>query len=93
MQIDTTVLGGLPVTVEFSIQPADTSVGIMSADLEDWSIIAIGGRKRINVTWLLKRLTEKDIEKIEVACYDSYINREVRDEPDYDDELRFDYQD
>lgn len=38
------ILGGLPVTVEFTIDGAEPDVGIMSDGVGEWWIVAVNGR-------------------------------------------------
>lgn len=44
-EIDTTILGGLPVTVSFTIQRAEPDVGIMSDYPEDVYVVRVKGKK------------------------------------------------
>ena len=72
MQTTLTVLGGLEITVEFHVQPAEPDVGIMSDYFEDWSICEIASRplrKKENAEWIYKRLSKRDNEAIEEAMY------------------------
>lgn len=58
-----TKICGIPCTVEYSIEPADKSVGIMSEGVEDWQIVALNGKtvkKQSHVNWLLKKMTHDD---------------------------------
>jgi hypothetical protein len=56
-ELDTTVLGGLPVTVSYSIARAEPSVGIMSKYVDDWHISAINSRPcKKPPKWLYKRI-------------------------------------
>lgn len=43
-ETDIVILGGLPVTVEYSVQGAEPDVGIFSAYVDDWAIVAVNGR-------------------------------------------------
>jgi len=71
---ETTVLGGLPVTVEFDIESADPSVGIMSEGVGDWWISEIGGRPVKNADWVIKRMgaagEQKLIDELNEVSYD-----------------------
>ena len=72
MQTTLTVLGGLEITVEFHVQPAEPDVGIMSDYFEDWSICEIASRplrKKESAEWIYKRLSKRDNEAIEEAMY------------------------
>lgn len=55
---DMTVLGGLPVTIEYTVQGAEPDVGIMSAYVDEWYITAINGRPVKVCRWLDKRIEE-----------------------------------
>lgn len=44
-ELETTILGGLPVTIFFSVQSADPDVGIMSDYPENYQITDINGMK------------------------------------------------
>lgn len=72
MQIDIRVLGGLEITVEFSIGRAEHDVGIMSDYVDEWYIVAIAGRtlrKGEKCDWLYKRIeAAKEEDKIVEAC-------------------------
>ncbi len=89
MQTTLSVLGGLTITVEFCIEPADESVGIMSEGV-DWHISHIAGRpvKNTPVKWLYRRIegATGESDKIEQACFDAWreIKREAYKEPDYE---------
>lgn len=57
MQVDITVLGGLPITVQFEIESADPEVGIMSAGVGDWDITHINGKPcKKSPEWLYRRI-------------------------------------
>ena len=45
-RLDTTILGGLPVTVEISIAPRDPDVGIFEPYVEDWCIVLVDGKRK-----------------------------------------------
>ena len=55
---ETTVLGGLPVTIEYTVQGAEPDVGIMSSYVDEWYITAINGRPVKVCRWLDKRIEE-----------------------------------
>lgn len=68
-EADIRILGGLPVTVAYSVQPAEPDVGIFSAYVDDWYIVAVNGRvqktkKGKAFDWIYSRLTKKDEEAI-----------------------------
>lgn len=59
MKIEMTVLGGLPVTINASIAPAEYDVGIMSDYVEEWYISEINGRKvKKSPEWLYRRIAK-----------------------------------
>lgn len=65
------VMGGLPITVEFSIGEPEPDVGIMSAYLDEWRITHIGERRikpNEKTNWIYSRLSKKDHETICHAC-------------------------
>lgn len=64
---DTTVLGGLLVTIGFTVQPAEPDVGIFSEYVDDWWIEAIAGRpvrRKEKTDWIDRRMTAKDREAL-----------------------------
>lgn len=72
MQAEVKVLGGLSIAVEFTACRAEPDVGLMSDYFEDWHIVEIAGRslrKKESADWLYNRLTKRDEEAINEACY------------------------
>lgn len=70
-ELTTTVLGGLTITVEYTIQPAEYDVGITSSYCDGWEIVAINGRKcKKAPMWLHKRIDEMkgEAERIDRLC-------------------------
>jgi hypothetical protein len=65
---DARVLGGLPVTVAYSIYPGDPDVGTGSE--LDWEIVAVAGRQ-YRGTWVDRRLSEADLRLVDEACFDA----------------------
>lgn len=68
-EADIRILGGLPVTVAYSVQPAEPDVGIFSDYVDDWYIVAVNGRtpktkKGREFAWIYARLSKKDEEAI-----------------------------
>jgi hypothetical protein len=61
-ETDIRILGGLPVTIEYDVQPAEPDVGIMGAYVDDWSIVAINGRPVKKCDWLHRRIDATDGE-------------------------------
>lgn len=88
---DVTVLGGLLITVEFTVSGAEPDVGIMGEGVDEWYVTHIAGRalrKGEKCDWLYNRINaakgEEDriIEACLAAAPDGY--------DDYDD-YRDDY--
>lgn len=78
---DMTVLGGLPVTIEFTVQGAEPDVGIFSSYVDDWYIVAINGRPVGKCDWLYRRIDatkgESDriveaLNEVEIDDYHDY---------------------
>lgn len=66
-EADIRILGGLPVTVEYNVQGAEPDVGIMSAYVDEWWIVAVNGRapKKVKPTsfdWVYARINAKEGE-------------------------------
>ena len=56
---DTTVLGGLPVTIGYDIAPAEPDIGIRESYVSEWWIEAIDGRpfhKQAQTAWIINRI-------------------------------------
>ena len=73
--VNVSVLGGLPVTVEYSIEAADPGVGIWGGGVEEWHIVAVAGRRRkVCPEWLQKRLDNdpKTVDRIMDAIADHH---------------------
>lgn len=60
---ETTILGGLPVTIEFDIGRADWDVGYPGG-VENVEITEVAGRKTRNTAWIEKRMKKSDWEKL-----------------------------
>jgi hypothetical protein len=79
-EIDTTVLGGLPVTIEYTVQGAEPDVGIMSSYVDEWYITAINGRAVKKCDWLDRRIaatkgeTDRILEELNEADHDDYYD-------------------
>ncbi len=75
MQATVKVLGGLEITVEFTMQGREPEVGIMSAYVDEWEIVEIAGRslrKGEKADWLYKRIEKaKEEDKIIEACLEA----------------------
>lgn len=85
-QVHMTVLGGLPITVEYSIEQPDMSVGIWGGSVDEWSIVAINDRPvKKEPKWLYARIEKaREEDKIIEACGEHYANLPYPydDEPD-----------
>lgn len=66
-ELETTVLGGLPITVEYSVCGAEPDVGIPNPYVDDWSVVAIAGRSVKKCDWLYRRIKENGDEALLVA--------------------------
>lgn len=65
--IDLRVLGGLPITVAYTVGRAEPDVGIMSDYVDDWWITHVGGRKVKGFPdWLLRRLRKAKVDIVAV---------------------------
>jgi hypothetical protein len=72
-EFNTTVLGGIPVTIEFRTTGFNNSdCGGGNDDVDDWEIVRVNGfycRKRPD--WIYKRLSKTEIDKIIEECYEN----------------------
>lgn len=70
-EFDTTVLGGLPVTVEFSAYYEDGECGYPGYELDEVSIVAVNGRPcRKSPDWIYNRMSKADHARIDEECYE-----------------------
>lgn len=81
-EIDTTVLGGLPVTIEYTVQGAEPDVGIMSSYVDDWYIVAINGRAVKSCDWLDRRIDATKGERDRIV---EELNERAGEDDDYYD--------
>ena len=77
------ILGGLPVTVTYTIQGPEPDVGITSSWVEDWEITHIAGRKvkGNRADWLYDKLNKNK------SAYDAAIDQIYQswsDDSEYD---------
>lgn len=87
METDVKILGGLTVTIKFTVAPADRSVGLMSDYVEDWHISAINHRNcKKPPEWLYNRIEAKkgEEDRIMKALY-ATLDKGCRDYDGYDD--------
>lgn len=69
-EVDTTVFGGLPITVEFNAYYEDGECGYPGYVIEGWAIIAVGSRPcKRSPNWIMRKLTKADEEKITEDCF------------------------
>ena len=72
MQTDARILGGLPVTIEFTMQGAEPDVGIMSDYVEEWFVSHINGKAcKKSPDWLYNRIQSRKGEEgriLEACC-------------------------
>lgn len=60
LEADITILGGLPVTMKYTVYPAEPDVGISSEYVEDFWITHVGNRKvKKDPKWLYARIDKK----------------------------------
>ena len=79
MYADITVLGGIPVTIEFYILGSDPSVGFFDDTIDSWDIIAIKGREcKTPPNWLYKaiKLRGEELDIIEKL----FLSTETRED-------------
>lgn len=72
-EFDTTVLGGLPVTIGFDTTGYDNrDVGLGVDGVDDWWIEAVGGKTcKKSPAWLYKRIADQgETDRIVEECYD-----------------------
>jgi hypothetical protein len=63
-EFDTTVLGGLPVTVEFETEYEDGECGYPGHYVTDWWISAVNGVYKKNTDWITKRMSSKENDRV-----------------------------
>lgn len=74
MQTDVRILGGLPVTIDFTMQGAEPDVGIMSDYVEEWFISHINSKAcKKSPDWLYNRIQSRkgEEDRILEACYEA----------------------
>jgi hypothetical protein len=79
---DIRILGGLPITVEYTVAPADRDVGIMSDYVEEWCITHINDRKcKTEPLWLTKRIAAcKGEEERILTAINEYVDDRIGDD-------------
>lgn len=74
MQTEIRILGGLPVTVEFTVCPAEPDVGIMNDYIDEWEIVEVAGKPcKKSPSWLYTRIenTSGEEDRIVCECFDA----------------------
>lgn len=84
--VDITVLGGLPVTVEFSIDPADPSVGIMGEALEDVKFCKRGTSKELPFVETRINAIQGEMQRVEDAIWEALAQQRKDDDGGYEPE-------
>jgi hypothetical protein len=68
-EFDTTVLSGLPVTVEFETEYEDGECDSPGHYVTELSIIAVNGRTcKTEPNWITKRMTQADDDRLVNEC-------------------------
>lgn len=72
IEMETTILGGLPVIVKAQIAPAEPSVGIPYPYPDDYQIFWIGKKLREVPDSVYNRMTDKEKDLINEQLMESY---------------------
>ena len=72
IEIETTILGGLPVRVTASIQPSEPDVGIIDPWPEDIQIFWIGKKPREMPQSVYDRISEKENDLLNEQIMEEY---------------------
>ena len=72
IEIETTILGGLPVRVTANVQPAEPDVGIIHPWPEDIQIFWLGRKPREIPQSVYDRITEKENDLLNEAIMEEY---------------------
>lgn len=56
LERDLKVLGGLPVTVRFEVEPVDYSSGIYQPEINGFDVVAVCGKSLKRNNWVERRL-------------------------------------
>lgn len=68
MEFETTILGGLPVLVKFTMCPAEPDVGILSEYVDEYELCSVKTGKPLG-DWAQRRLEEtKGEDKLLAEC-------------------------
>lgn len=70
-EFDTTVLGGLPVTVEFTTYYEDGECGYPGVVVDELFIVAVNGRAcKKEPAWIKRRMTKDDEDRLYEEAYE-----------------------
>lgn len=72
---EVTVLGGLPVTVKFSIQNPEPDVGLFHSYIDEWELFTESGQ---SAYWAQERMTKDDIETLHNELFEELNNERGR---------------
>ncbi len=75
-EADVVVLGGLPVTILYSVETPDTSVGESGWQITDWQVTHVAGRRQ-KADWVMKKLTRtrESRNEVEDVLYADLMDR------------------
>ena len=59
--IDIRVLGGLPITIDAAVAPAEPEIGIFHRYVDDFRIVAVAGRPCKNPDWIERRVSRAEV--------------------------------
>lgn len=70
MEFETTILGGLPVLVKFTMCPAEPDVGIMGEYVDEYELCSVKTGKQLG-DWAQRRLEEtKSEDALLIECHE-----------------------
>ncbi len=68
-ECETTIRGGLPITVAYVMEAPQPDVGFDAPWVDDFDIVCVG---RNDGRWLMDQLTADEIRQIEAACLEDF---------------------
>ncbi len=69
MRTEMKILGGLPVTIEFTICPAEPDVGIFSEYVDEWEVVEINSKPCKKAPgWLYSRIDKTEGEEVSILA-------------------------
>lgn len=74
------ILGGLPVTIEFTVAAAEPDVGYWGG-VDDWYVVAVNGKGGKSFDWVHKRIdatkgeADRIVEQLNEVEIDDYDDR------------------